>query len=195
MRTIPVMCLVGALVFSACGGDDDEPGAGGSSSPFDQADQAAEAADAADAAGNDGGNSGGASVDPPDACTLLTEAEVAQVVPGATSSGDSASSDQMSSSVCNWDNDTHQLSLTLNAGLPVEQMQPMIEAQVEDTQGEWVDVGADEDAALFSAGATAIELQVLDSDLHVLLHLRGDGAADQKSALTDLATAVVGRIG
>jgi hypothetical protein len=194
MRTIPSMCLAGALMFTACGGDDDA-GAGGQANQADQPSSAADAAAAAEAAANAAGSGGGSAADlPDDVCALLTEDEVAQVAPGATAEADLASSSGFTGATCAWNNPTTQFSLTLYTGLSPEQMGMTPQIGVNDSNGEFVDVGADNDAGIWSDSPVGLELAVVHGKILVVLEVVGQGARDQKAAVTDLARSVIDRL-
>jgi len=118
------------------------------------------------------------------------------VVPGATSSGDLASAGGQTSATCYWDNATHKLTLTLtlNTGVPEAQLEMSTKVEVDDYQGEFVDVGADNDADVWSVMPVSLTLNVVHSGVLVTLDIIGDGAPDQKAAITDLATSVIDRL-
>jgi hypothetical protein len=189
---VAAVLAVGVLAAGCSGGGDDDGvglGDGGEAPPLG-ADPSVDGGDTG--GGND--DAGAASGLPDDVCTLLSADEVARLVPGATVKGpENVSAGGISTAGCSWDNDTTNLSLNLNSGVPAEQLKLQMETSVEDYQGDLIEVAGD-DAAVWSMIAASLDVYVLHDGVMMSLGLIRTGAPDERDTMVDLAAAAVGRL-
>lgn len=190
-RALAVLAA-GAALVAGCGDDDDKADAldalGGGDIPD---------ADGGSTVPELGGDGGGDAPDlPDDICTLLSEDEVGELVPGArTESSGNMEAGGVASGSCAWINDMVTLNVTLNAGIPDAQLALAIDIGVDDHDGESIEVAGD-DAGVWSVTPGSLEVVVLHDGILVTLSmitLEGDGAV-RRDTMVGLAEAAVVRL-
>jgi hypothetical protein len=189
--------IAGALVLAACGDDDGgapfSAGADAGNSDSGAPGLPTTEEPAADLGGGPGAGGGGGTL-PDDICGLLTQEEIDRVAPGAINDGQGVGeAGGVTNGECSWNSPEQQVSLSLIAGIPPEQVDMGIQVQVDDFNGHYVDIG-DDRAGVYSPSEVSIELQMTTGDLTLSLGLIGTGASQMEDVLVELAHAAVDRL-